>query len=340
MEVRHHVDTLSVTGFSEALCKLPTVGRMLVDCWRHLLRRRPQVALLVDYPGANLRLAAMCRRLKIPTVFYVAPQRWAWLSFRAKSLSRLDQLAVVLPFEAPWFARRGVNATFVGHPLCEELKPSRDSRARPAFRVNASLTPTSKPRPLATSTITSRGSRLMSKPVIALLAGSRENELSRHLPLLRDCLPLLGSVEPVIGVAAGTEATCRSYLPHVTQTSAREALASADVALCCSGTVTLEAALIGTPMVCFYQLSPLSYALASWLVRVPFISLPNLIAGRQIVPELIQRDATPERLAAETRRVLGVDGVRQREAFSGLYEKLVAKGHASERVADMLEAYL
>lgn len=319
-ELLFRCESLAVTGFSEALGKLPLAFSMFGETFRQLRARRPAVALLVDYPGANLRLAWLCRKLGIPTVFYVAPQRWAWLSFRLAPLRQIDRLAVVLPFEQHWFRARGIDATFVGHPLCE-LAP-------PATRPSSS------------------------RRTLALFPGSRENELRLHLPLLLQTLPALPEMSVVLGVAPGLERACAQLAPQIAQRGAREALACADLALCCSGTITLEAALAGVPLVCFYRMSQVSYRIARRLVRVPYVALPNIIAGRAIVPELIQHDATPARLAQAARIVAGEQGERQKQAFGQLRQSLCADrpglhasctgaaAGASARVAAMVEELL
>ncbi len=275
VEVRHHCEELAVTGVTEALGKSPRVGRMFVDLWRQIRSRRPALALLVDYPGVNLRWAKWLHQAGTPVLYYVAPQRWAWLGFRTRPLRcHIDRLAVTLPFEESWFRQRGVPCTFVGHPVLDNFKAADPRVVRGRLGLGDS-------------------------PVIALCPGSRTNEILRHLPLLKQSLSLMPRhLSPVLATLPGAGAElCRRIAPRLPQARSAEALSVAQVALCASGSVTLEAALAGVPSAVFYRLSKISYALGRMLVRVPHISLPNLILGEPLLPELIQGQMTPARLA-------------------------------------------
>lgn len=311
VEVRHHCAELAVTGVTEALGRGPQVGRMFVDLWRQLRRRRPALALLVDFPGVNLRWARLLHWMGTPVLYYVAPQRWAWLGFRTAPLRRLvDRLAVTLPFEEAWFRQRGVPCTFVGHPALETF------RAADPGRVRARL-------------------GLGERPVLALLPGSRPNEIRRHLPLLtRSLRELPGELRPVLATLPGQGAAlCGRLAPGLPQVSSAEALSVAQVALCASGSVTLEAALAGVPAAVFYRLSPVSYLIGRALVKVPHISLPNLILGEPLLPELIQDQATPTALAAAAEELLQpARSARVKAGLARVVGRLGLPG-ASRRVA-------
>lgn len=313
VELRHHVSSLAVTGLTEALSRTGAAAHMLLDLWLQSRRRRPRLALLVDYPGINLRLAGLLRRAGVPVLYLGAPQRWAWLGFRAGALARkVDRLAVTLPFEERWFRDRGVPARYVGHPVLEHFTPAPREEAR-------------------------RRLGLGTAPVVGLLPGSRANEVSRHLPVVLRALDLLPAGCQAVLAAAPGEAgeLCARMAPGVPQTSASLALGAADVALCASGSATLEAAVAGVPAVVFYRVSPLTYEVARRLVRVPALSLPNLILGRPLLPELIQHRMTPRALAREARRLLEPEvsaSIKQ-----GLEEvvRRLGPGGASSRVADL-----
>lgn len=317
MELRHPLDRLAVTGVREAVGRLRGVSALLLDSWREIRRCRPALALLVDYPGANLRLAWLLRRAGVPVLYYVAPQRWAWLSWRAPALAGLvDHLAVTLPFEREWFAARGVPTTYVGHPLLDTF------HKLPSEQVRVQL-------------------QLDRRPVVALLPGSRINEVARHLPLLCAAMRRLPGVQPVLAVTEGEqESCCRQLAPHIARGSAEQALSVADAALCASGSATLETVLARVPTAVFYRLSPVSYALARRLVRVPHVALPNLLSGALLMPELLQDQMTPISLADATERLLTpAEAARQRTGMAAV-EAMLSPAGAARRVADLAQELL
>ena len=313
VEVRHRVGGLAVTGLSEALARAGGAGWMLLDLKWQARRRRPALALLVDYPGINLRLARYLHRQGTPVLYYGAPQRWAWLGWRLGDLrNQVDRLAVTLPFEESWFRQRGVAATFVGHPALELFRPRARGEARAALGAGAA-------------------------PVVALLPGSRQNEVRRHLPLLLQTIQQLGpGIQPVLAALPGQqEALCARLAPSIPRVPATRALGAADLALCASGTATLEAALARVPTLVFYRLSALTHALARRLIKVPWVSLPNLLLDRPLLPELIQDNATPDRMAAEARRLLLPEVAEVIRAGLDEVRSLLGEAGASQRVAKM-----
>jgi lipid-A-disaccharide synthase len=320
VELLARAETLAVTGAVEAAARAPAVLVGLLRLALRARRRRPRLALLVDYPGVNLRLGRALRRLGVPVLYLGAPQRWAWLADRTRSLrDALDRLVVCLPFEERWFVERGVPAVFLGHPLLDAAPPPSRERSLRAVGLAAE-----------------------GAPVLCLLPGSRVNELERHLPPLREAMRLLGAaVRPLIGTTAEAGAACCAKLaPELAQAPPALALAVADAALCASGTASLETALAGVPAAVFYRMAPLSYALARRLVRVPFIGLPNLILDEELFPELIQDQVTPERLAATTRELLRpVRRAAMRPALERLRAALGPPG-AAERIADLAESLI
>lgn len=245
---------------------------------------RPDLVVLIDFPDFNLRLAKVARRVGIPVLYYVSPQVWAWRRYRVKTLAkRVDHLAVVFPFEADLY--RGLTeVSFVGHPALET--------------VRATGTPDDVRR---------RHGLATDRPLVTLLPGSRGSEVRALLPAMVEAVRLLG-VQAVVALAHESLRPLAQEIcpdgPPLVHGETWDLVAAADLVLLSSGTATLETALLERPMVIMYRLSPLSYGLARMLVRVPFIGMPNLILGKAAVPELIQADVTPERIAEEARRIL------------------------------------
>jgi len=310
------MDALSVVGLTEALGSLGTHMRLLRETRRRLARHSYDVAVLVDYPGMHLRVLAAAARRGVPVVYYIAPQVWAWGSWRLATLRRAHHVAVVLPFEEAFFAERGVRATFVGHPLLDRPAPPSRRAARHALGLEDGV------------------------PVLALFPGSRANERRALWPVfaraarrLRHAVP---DLELLVAAPAGSPGP-RDPSGSFRVTESAMALAAADAALCKSGTTTLEAAIAGTPMVVAYRLSPLTFAVARRAVRVPFVSLVNLIAGRAVVPEFLQGKATAPALAQALLPLLDRDGspaAQQRAALADVRAALGSPG-ASDRVADL-----
>ena len=245
---------------------------------------RPDLVVLIDFPDFNLRLAKVARRAGIPVLYYVSPQVWAWRRYRVKTLAkRVDHLAVVFPFEADLY--RGLTeVSFVGHPALETVRASS-----------------------APDDVRRRHGLATDRPLMTLLPGSRGSEVRALLPPMVEAVRRLG-VQSVVALAHESlrplaREICPPDMPLV-HGETWDLVSAADLVLLSSGTATLETALLERPMVIMYRLSPLSYGLARMLVRVPFIGMPNLILGKAAVPELIQADVTPERIADEARRIL------------------------------------
>lgn len=318
------VGDLAVLGFSGVIARLPRIWA----AYRRLLAEarafRPHAAVLVDSPGFNFRLGPALRRSGIPVFYYIAPQVWAWHAERAAAMARwVDRLAVILPFEEELFRRAGVEARFVGHPLLEGLEPETDGAA---LRAEAGV---------------AEGGALL-----GLLPGSRPQELHAHAPVMAAAARRLRAERPglvaALALAPGLEreaARLGGALEGVRVLAGRTHAIQAHAACCAvaSGTATLETALFGTPEVIVYRTGRLNYAIARRLVRLPHIGLPNIVAGREVAPELIQDDVTPERLAAELAPWLD-DPARRARARAGLgavRERLGGPG-ASARAAAWL----
>ncbi len=317
VELLAGLEQLAVMGFAEVVRHLGFF-RALERRVRALLDAgEVDLVLPIDYPGFNLRVARAAHAAGLPVLYYISPQVWAWKANRANKLAEYaDTVAVILPFEVEVLEAAGANATFVGHPLLERPNEVPDAQA---FRARWGLD----------------GAR----PLLALLPGSRRQEIERHLDLFLAAARLVRAsnpdVQPVVARAPSVpgERLEREGVAVVDDT--RALLRHARAGLVKSGTSTLEAALEGTPFVMAYRTHPLTYLIARRVVRVEHVALANLVAGARIVPELIQGEATPERLAAELRPLLAEDsGPRRRqvEGFRAIRDALGTPG-ASERVA-------
>jgi lipid-A-disaccharide synthase len=301
--VRPMVDahSLAVVGLVEVLAHIPRIYgeyRKLLDAAR---QERPELAILIDSPDFNLRVARRLKKLGIPVFYLVAPQVWAWRKGRLPMMRRtIHRLLCIFPFEPEFFARHGIQAIYIGHPLTRLVQPS-------ASRVE----------------LRRRFGIPDGTPLIALLPGSRTGEAARHLPILLDAVERLRSLAKsaprfILAVPPGTIPIGSNFRERISAASIQllegktwDVLVCADVALAASGTVTIEACLLGTPMVTFYRVNNLSWWMGKALVRVPFYSMVNLVAGRKIVPELIQDHMTPKNLAREALALLEDEAVRE-----------------------------
>jgi lipid-A-disaccharide synthase len=315
-------ERVTVVGGTEALGRLPALWRAFQALRRHLRERRPGVLVLIDFPEFNMRLARAARKLGIPVVYFIAPQVWAWRRGRLRAMARdVSRVLAIFPFEVGLYQEAGVPVEFVGHPILDVL---------PALDRDAARS----------------GLAALDESLVGLLPGSRDAEVRRHLPVLlaaarqiRARRPGTRFVLPVATTipAAPVEASVRgSGVPvEVLHGQAHRVMAASDLALVASGTATLEAACYGAPMVVLYRLSWASYGVARVLVRgVSHISLPNILAGREIVPELIQGRATPTAVAGAALRLLEDDRARaaQRQALLEVRARLGEAG-AGRRAA-------
>jgi lipid-A-disaccharide synthase len=315
---------LAVVGITEVLGRLGDLLRAYRSLKRVIQNREIGLLVLIDFPDFNLRLAGVARRAGVPVLYYISPQVWAWRSGRTKVIARrVDRLAAIFPFEVPLYREAGLEADFVGHPLMDTLgKPG--------------VPPLSRPE---------NGWR--GDPLIALLPGSRDKEVKSLLPEMiraaqiisrkrsgaKFLLALAPSIHP--GEMEGVFPLRDSRI-QVVEGKTYEVIRAADLVLVASGTATLETAILGKPMVIVYRVSPLSYRVGRAMIKVKWIGLVNLVAGRALVPELIQDEADGEHIAVEALRILEEDSYRQ-EMIRGLAEvreRLGSPG-AAERVARM-----
>lgn len=316
---------MAVVGLVEVIKHFDVISAAFRTLKQILLTDPPDLLILIDYPGFNLRLAKVAKKCGVKVLYYISPQIWAWRQGRLRKIARLvDHMAVILPFEAPFYEQAGVPVTFVGHPMLDLVNVAQD---RSAAAASFDLDP--------------------SRKIVGLFPGSRRNEIERLLPVIiaaagklkeqypgiQFILPLASTLQksdiaPLLA-AANLEVT-------ITRERIHDMIRACDAVISVSGTVTLEIALVGTPMVIIYKLAPLTYQLAKRLVKVPNIGLCNIIAGETVVSELIQDQANPAAIAAEIGRLLA-DPV----AHAAIVHKLgevrarLGQGGASARVAGL-----
>ncbi len=324
---------LAVMGLAEVLPRVLSLRRRLDQAVADIARVRPDIVVTIDSPGFTLRLLKRIRPLGLKRVHYVAPQVWAWREHRVREFPGLwDELLCLLPFEEAFFARHGIACRFVGHPVLQSGAGAGNS-AR--FRARHDIAPDA--------------------PIVILMPGSRRNEAPRLLPVFGRTLTLLAKdfpnlvpvmpsspvVEAVVARAAKGWAVKPIIVTNLDEK--HDAYAAAGAALTKSGTSTLELALAGVPMAVTYRVNPITASLARRLIRVPHVAMVNLLAGREIVPELLQGDCTPEKLRATVRSLLTDAGVAaaQRAAFRDVIDSLAApEGLPADAAAQAVLALL
>jgi lipid-A-disaccharide synthase len=311
---------LTVTGLTEAVRVLPRSYAMYRRLIAAARGRKPDVFVAIDFPDFNFRLMAAMRRMGVPVVYYVSPQLWAWRPGRMQTMRRcVNKMLVIFPFEAPLYEQAGIPVQHVGHPLVDLARPG---QTRSAFLSDQGLAPDA--------------------PTVALLPGSRPNEVRRIAPGLAAAIPLIRARVPSTQflVAGAPGLPSGSFAPLLTRgvvlvhDRADDVLAASDLVITASGTATVQAALHERPMVVVYRVSPLTYRLGKPFLNVDTYAMPNLVAGHRIVPELIQDDFTPGRLAEEAVALLTDAGRRARTSEAlRLVRKQLGEPGASARAA-------
>ncbi|MFL6263092.1 MAG: lipid-A-disaccharide synthase [Thermoanaerobaculia bacterium] len=330
LETVAHSAEISVVGLTEVLKILPRAREIFAGLLREVDRRRPGLAVLIDFPEFNLRLAKELKDRGVEVLYYISPQVWAWRRGRVKMISRLvDRMLVLFPFEVDFYKGHDVDVVHVGHPLVDEV---------PVL-------------PQAWDRNGSADGSFGGPYRVALLPGSRASEVEALLPTLLEAVKRLSAELPVEAriikaptVAAELigEAVELAGVPvEIVEEDRFAAVADSHLALCASGTATLEVGLLGTPMIMVYRLASWTYALARLMVRLPNVSLVNLVLGRRVVPELIQGGANPERIASEAVRLLTDAGERgrMRQALAEVRGRL-GEGGASRRAAGEVASML
>lgn len=295
---------LSVVGITEIVSHLPKIWRLFHRLIAEADRRKPDLAIVIDSPAFNWRVARQMKKRGVPVVYYVCPQFWAWRQGRVRLLRKyVDKALVIFPFEEKFYRDRGVNAEFVGHPLADLARPA---VPREEYAAQHGL--------------------VSSKPWITLMPGSRVKEVRMNLPEILRAADLLGSelefiipVAPTISKSLITELTQSRHtvVPIHLVPDSLPALAHSRAGIIASGTATVEAAIMGLPFVMVYRVTPLTYLLGRWTVKVPHFAMVNLVAGEEIVLELVQHDFTAERVVSEIREIIP-DGQRREKVTAGL----------------------
>lgn len=324
--------SLAVVGLVEVISHVPRIYGEYRKLQAAARSRRPELAILTDSPDFHLRLARNLHRQGIPVVYLVAPQVWAWRKGRLRGMRRrLRHVLCIFPFEEEFFRGHGLPATYIGHPLAGIVKPS---LSRAEFFRKHRLPP--------------------GRPLISVLPGSRRGEAARHLPPLLDAVGRIYRDQAASFILPASATAGAGFFQEriggapiqVIDGENWDSIAHADLALAASGTVTVEAALLGTPMVTFYKVTTASWLVGRMLVRVPFYSMVNLIAGRAVVPELMQSQLTGVRLAAEAQRLLRDDGARDQmradlaEVAARLSGPARPMSRASAIIQDLMEGQL
>ncbi len=325
MKILFDARDLSVVGIVEVVSRLPQIAKAFRTLKRQLETAPPDLMILIDYPDFNLRIAAVAKKQRVPVLYYISPQIWAWRQKRAKKIARLvNILAVVFPFEVSLYETEGLPVQFVGHPLLDRELPSADStEALQLFGMKPEW------------------------PIIGLLPGSRKAEIARLLPVLLDTAHYLRKEFPaaqfIIPVAPGTSgqeiqawATQKNVPVIIVENQLHQALQVCNLVLVASGTATLETALMKKPMIIIYKVSWLTYLIGRMMIRVPCIGLANIVAGKPVVPELIQRQANPEQIFREAVSLLNDKRrMADMERELGYVRERLGTPGAAKRVADL-----
>jgi len=301
-------NVMAVMGLVEVLGHLPVIVNGFNTLKKRLTTDPPRVMVTIDYPDFNLRLAKAAKRAGVKVLHFVSPQVWAWRRGRVKGIGRVvDMMAVLFPFEVPFYREAGIPVSFVGHPLVDMVRPAMSKEEAAA---SLGLNP--------------------AKRTVGLFPGSRKSVIKKLLPVILEAAALLHERTPGLQFVLPLASSLRQedlapYLAHspveVTVVSGRnyDLMAACDAAISVSGTVIMELALVGVPMVLIYKVSPLTYEIGKRVIKVPHIGICNIVAERRVVKELIQHEAQPEAIAAEIDALLN-DPVRASEMKAGLGE--------------------
>jgi len=315
------IEKMSVMGFVEVIRHLVFFWDLSKRVLAEIAKCQPSQIILMDYPGFNLRLAKNIKKeFNIPITYYISPQLWAWKENRIKTIQKyIDQMLVIFPFEEEWYRDRGVEAKFVGHPIFDDWTPSTQKELCELLNLNPE------------------------KPIITLYPGSRLQEVKCHLPILVQAAAKLRkddeSLQFILGAAQQLDLT-NWIIPDWIQVETQhpqKALECANFALVSSGTSTLEAAVFGTPMIIIYKMAPLSWWLSKLLVKVPFAGMVNIIAGRKIIPELLQKNANPDRVYIEVSELLrNMEKLKKMEEGLKLVQASLKGNGASEKAGSFI----
>jgi len=320
------VEELAVVGVFEVISHLPRIKKIFDKIKREIKHQKPSAAVLIDSPDFNLRLARKIKKLSIPVLYYISPTVWVWRKGRLRTIKKtVDKMMLIFPFEEKIYKDYGIQAVYVGHPLKDRV---RASLTKDEFLGKHGLDP--------------------QKKLISLLPGSRRSELKYHMPVLAEALERIkseGDTQFVLLLAESLEKNfLLNLIPHrlkglkILGEDHYEAIASSDLVLSACGTANLEAALLETPLVSFYRISPLTYFFGHRLAAIKNFSIVNILAGERVIPELIQRDFTAQNIFEETKKILNSEE-QQSEMIAQFrkIKKLLGEKTASQNVARELE---
>lgn len=324
-EVLFDIKEHGVMGFAEIICKLPALFRLRNNFVKVMEQRRPDCLIVVDYPGFNMKIAKIAHEKGIPVVSYISPSAWAWHRSRAKKVAKIvDKVAAIFPFEYDVYHEAGADTVFVGHPLLDIVKTSMPRQEAEAF-----------------------AGKRAGRKLILLMPGSRLMEIEKMLPTLLEAAKLLQQQLPEVDFTmprAGTiplsllesKIKAAGVQVKITEGHNYDVFSVADLALATSGTVTLEAALCGLGSIIVYRTSAINAFIARRVINIPDIGLPNIVAGRHILPELLQEDFTPEKVAQEALHLLETErNARMKKDLAYVKERLGQPG-AVDRVAQLV----
>lgn len=321
VQLEQHISAMSFMGFIEVVQNLGTIRRQFKQLQQSLLAQKPDLLVLVDYPGFNLRMAKWAHEHGIKVLYYISPTVWAWKQNRVYTIQKyVTKMYCILPFEPSFYDKFGIEVAYFGHPLQDEIKRYKNTERSPLQ---------------------------FDKPILALLPGSRRQELAQKLPLMLAAAAKFQETHQIVVACANTipksvyESYCSAHHVFLSNTHTYDLLSQAQLALVTSGTATLETALFGVPQVVCYKGSALSIWLARKLVKIKYISLVNLILNRSAVPELIQEECTIENMQLALTELL--PGQQQRAAQLASYEQLqnlLKQSGVSERIANSMNSYL
>lgn len=318
-----HIKDLAFMGFIEVLANIRTILQNITHCKKDIDDFQPDVLFLIDYPGFNLRIAKWAKSKGIKVYYYISPTVWAWKESRVHTIKKVvDQMFVILPFEKPFYEKFNYSVEYVGHPLLDAIQQYNEIKRDNSHFISEN--------------------NLSDKPIIAILPGSRKQEVRLKLPVMLEAVKQLTNYQIVIAGAPSLSPTF--YEEFITSPSIEivhgktyDLLSASEAAIVTSGTATLETALLGIPEVVCYKTSSISYWIAKQLVKIKFISLVNLIMYEEVVKELIQHECTPKTISAELSLIL--KGGEKRNLILSKYEemkKIVGGGGASKKVAQLM----
>ena len=316
----------AIVGVFEGLLSYPRLIKTFFSLLAEIKRLKPDLVVLIDYPEFNLRLAKRLKRVGIPVIYYICPQVWAWRQYRTRVLAKyVDKLFVILPFEEEYYRKHNVKAQFVGHPVLDSLS---EFPSHVSLRQQLGIPPENR--------------------IIGLLPGSRRGEVKRLFPVLKESARLIRRQLPKTSFVVGLAPQIKESKLHINEQDIKmhisrdtpEVMRSSDLLLTCSGTATLEAAVLGTPMVIIYRVNTLTWMLFINLLSTRHMGLCNILAGRRIVPELVQWHATPNKVAKCAIEMLQSPRLPEiRKSLLAIREKLGKPG-ASKRAAEAILEFL